>query len=162
MSLYLRGIFQLFSISKHLGPHKMLSKRELPHTLSKNSGLPPGKKRPFCGNGPRAGYQRHSHRSVNSANALRCLCEREAKSTQRYKELIHIKIALWIPLGLSFLMTESLPQTAVQLRPQQGSRCAGACQATDLEVWPNQPQIITREEACRGLEGAQTWSRSFV
>lgn len=44
-------------------------------------------------------------------------------------------------------MTASLLRTAVQLRPQQDSRCAGACQATHLEVWPNQPQIITREEA---------------
>lgn len=47
-------------------------------------------------------------------------------------------------------MTASLLQTAVQLRPQQDSRCAGACQATHLEVWPNQPQIITREAAAGG------------
>lgn len=47
-------------------------------------------------------------------------------------------------------MTASLLWTAVQLRPQQDSRCAGACQATHLEVWPNQPQIITREAATGG------------
>lgn len=140
----------------------MLSKRgELPHTFSKNSGLSPGKKRFFCGNHPRAGYKSHSHLSMNSATALPCLCEGEAKSTQRYKELIHIKIALRIPLGFGFLMTASLLRTAVQLRPQQGSRCAGACQATDLEVWPNQPQIITREEAA-GKKKLQGWSGGFV
>lgn len=65
-----------FSPFQSIWVHTKCSRREssLP-PLAKNSGLSPGQKRLFCGNHPRAGYKSHSHLSMNSANALPCLCE---------------------------------------------------------------------------------------